>query len=250
MTEDGTTTDGEPIRVLIADDQRMVRMGIGMMIGAEHDMTVVGEAEDGTEAVALAAELRPDVVLMDVRMPGKDGITATREIVDAGTAGAVVIVTTFDDEEYLLDGVRAGAFGFLLKDAGADLLAAGVRSAHAGDTLIAPSMTRSLLEDRLRADVGAAAGPAGTGPGTDGAAVSPAAAAALGALSPREQDVLAALARGASNAEIAKELWVSEATVKTHLSSILMKTGTVSRVQAAVFAYESGFVRPGWLGVG
>lgn len=235
MTEDGSAT----IRVLIADDQRMVRMGLGMMIGAEPDMTVVGEAEDGAQAIAMAAELRPDVVLMDIRMPGTDGITATRSIVDTGTAGAVVIVTTFDDEEYLLEGVRAGAFGFLLKDAGADLLAAGVRSAFAGDTLIAPSMTRSLLEGRLRADVGEAV--------ATGAPVSPAAASALAALSPREQDVLAALARGASNADIAKELWVSEATVKTHLSSILAKTGTASRVQAAVFAYESGFVRPGWL---
>lgn len=236
MTEQGT----DAIRVMVVDDQRMVRMGLGMMVEAEPDMTVVGEAGDGAEAVALAASLRPDVVLMDVRMPTMDGITATRTLLEAESAGAVVIVTTFDDEEYLLDGVRAGASGFLLKDAGADLLAAAVRSAHGGDTLIAPSMTRALLEQRLRSDLG----------GEDGVTEVPVtdeAAAALATLSPRERDVLGAVARGTSNADIARELWLSEATVKTHISSVLSKTGTTSRVQAAVFAYESGFVRPGWL---
>jgi DNA-binding NarL/FixJ family response regulator len=236
MTEQGSGA----IRVMVVDDQRMVRMGLGMMVEAESDMTVVGEAGDGAEAVALAASLRPDVVLMDVRMPTMDGITATRTLLEADSAGAVVIVTTFDDEEYLLDGVRAGASGFLLKDAGADLLAAAVRSAHGGDTLIAPSMTRALLEQRLRSDLG----------GEDGVTetpVTPEAAAALATLSPRERDVLGAVARGTSNADIARELWLSEATVKTHISSVLSKTGTTSRVQAAVFAYESGFVRPGWL---
>ena len=236
MTEQGT----DAIRVMVVDDQRMVRMGLGMMVEAEPDMTVVGEAGDGAEAITLAASLRPDVVLMDVRMPTMDGITATRTLLEADSAGAVVIVTTFDDEEYLLDGVRAGASGFLLKDAGADLLAAAVRSAYGGDTLIAPSMTRALLEQRLRSDLG----------GEDGVTEVPVtdeAAAALATLSPRERDVLGAVARGTSNADIARELWLSEATVKTHISSVLSKTGTTSRVQAAVFAYESGFVRPGWL---
>ena len=236
MTEQGS----DAIRVMVVDDQRMVRMGLGMMVEAEPDMTVVGEAGDGAEAITLAASLRPDVVLMDVRMPTMDGITATRTLLEADSAGAVVIVTTFDDEEYLLDGVRAGASGFLLKDAGADLLAAAVRSAHGGDTLIAPSMTRALLEQRLRSDLG----------GEDGVTEVPVtdeAAAALATLSPRERDVLGAVARGTSNADIARELWLSEATVKTHISSVLSKTGTTSRVQAAVFAYESGFVRPGWL---
>jgi DNA-binding NarL/FixJ family response regulator len=232
------------IRVLLVDDQAVVRMGLGMMIDAEPDMEVVGEAADGLQAIEAAARLRPDVVLMDVRMPGLDGISATRRIMDAGTADAVVIVTTFDDEEYLLDGVRAGAFGFLLKDAGPDLIAAGIRTARAGDTLIAPAMTKSLLEARLRGDVGAGSGSATTDAVT---AVPAATRELLDALSPRERDVLAAVARGASNADIAKDLWVSEATVKTHISNVLTKTATTSRVQAAVFAYESGFVRPGWL---
>jgi DNA-binding NarL/FixJ family response regulator len=225
---------------MIVDDQRMVRMGLTLMVEAEVDMTVVGEAADGLEAVDEAARLLPDVVLMDVRMPGSDGITATRAIVAARSARAVIIVTTFDDEDYLLEGVRAGASGFLLKDAGADLLAAGIRAAHAGNTLIEPSMTRSLLERHFP-------GPSSAPSDADDAAPSAAATALLAELSPRERDVLVAVAEGASNLDIAKKLWVSEATVKTHLSNILAKTGSTSRVQAAVFAYESGFVRPQWL---
>jgi DNA-binding NarL/FixJ family response regulator/signal transduction histidine kinase len=235
MTEDAT----KAIRVMVVDDQPMVRMGLAMMVDAEPDLRVVGSAGDGNEAVALARELRPDVILMDVRMPRMDGIAATREIMTAGTAGAIVVVTTFDDEQYLLDGVRAGASGFLLKDAGPELIATGIRSAHAGDALIDPSMTRSLLEQRLRHEIAPGSG--------EGPPASAAARMILDALSPREKEVLAALARGASNAEIAKELWLGEATVKTHLSNLLTKTGTTNRVQAAVFAYESGFLRPGWL---
>jgi DNA-binding NarL/FixJ family response regulator len=237
----GPTPPPGPIRVMVVDDQPMIRMGLGMILQTEPDMELVAEASDGAEAVAVAAAVRPDVVLMDVRMPVLDGIAATRAITGAGTAGAVIIVTTFDDEEYLLDSVRAGAFGFLLKDAGPDLLTTGVRIAHAGEVLIDPSMTRTLLEHRLRDELGAA--PSGGTP-----AVAPEQLALLATLTPREREVLAAVARGASNAEIAAELWVSEATVKTHISGVLAKTGSTSRVQAAVFAYESGFVRPGWLG--
>jgi len=232
------------IRVVIVDDQAVVRTGLGMMVDAEADLTVVGQAPNGAEAIAVCADLRPDVVLMDVRMPVLDGISATRSIVSDGTAGAVVILTTFDDEEYLLDAVQAGALGFLLKDAGPDLIAAGVRAAHTGDTLIAPSMTRALLENRL---LGARSGGAGGGAAGSTAPAPPAEhAPALASLSAREREVLTALVRGASNAQIAKDLWISEATVKTHISSVLGKVGAASRVQAVVFAYESGFVRPDW----
>jgi len=232
------------IRVVIVDDQAVVRTGLGMMVDAEPDLTVVGQAPNGAEAIAVCADLHPDVVLMDVRMPVLDGISATRTIVSDGTAGAVVILTTFDDEEYLLDAVQAGALGFLLKDAGPDLIAAGVRAAHTGDTLIAPSMTRALLENRL---LGARSGGAGGGAAGSTAPAPPAEhAPALASLSAREREVLTALVRGASNAQIAKDLWISEATVKTHISSVLGKVGAASRVQAVVFAYESGFVRPDW----
>jgi len=227
-----------PIRVLVVDDQPMVRMGLRMMLDAEDDIEVVDEARDGIEAVEKAAELRPDVVLMDIRMPRLDGVEATRRIVAAGTARAVVVITTFDDEEYLLGSVRAGASGFLLKDAGADLLAAAVRTALRGDTLIDPAMTRALLEHRLGAETAV------------DAAVPAERVALLDTLTDREREVLEAIARGLSNASIASELFLSAATVKTHISSVLSKTGTASRVQAAVFAYEAGFVRPGWLSGG
>lgn len=220
----------EPISVLIVDDQRIVRTGLRTMLEAEPDIVVVDEARDGHEAIAKADHHRPDVVLMDIRMPELDGVAATRAILDLGTADAVLIITTFDDEEYLLESVRAGASGFLLKDAGADLLAAGVRAARRGDSLIDPAMTRSLLEHRLSAPP---PHPAST---------------LIAALSSREREVLAALARGLTNSEIAAELFVSDATIKSHISNVLLKTGTRSRVQAAVLAYEGGFVRPGWLG--
>ncbi|HEV7743207.1 MAG TPA: response regulator transcription factor [Pseudolysinimonas sp.] len=231
----------DAVTVLVVDDQSIVRAGLRTMLDAEPDITVVGEARNGREAIAEAARHRPDVVLMDVRMPELDGVQATRAILDAGTAGAVLIITTFDDEEYLLGSVRAGASGFVLKDAGPDLLAAAVRAATRGDSLIDPAMTRALLQHRLST---------AAGPGSAGTSDEPgdALAAVIASLSGREREVLAALARGLSNAEVAAELFVSDATVKTHISNVLLKTGARSRVQAAVFAYESGFVRPGWLG--
>lgn len=223
-----------PLRILIVEDHAMVRMGLAIMVDAHHDLEVIGQAADGFKGVELARQLRPDVVLMDVRMPVMDGITATRTVLKEDAAGAVVIVTTFGDEQYLLDGIRAGASGFLLKDAGPDLIAAGIRAAHAGDTLIAPSMTRALIEDRLRAELDDA---------VDAPRPSSAASLTLNTLSPRELDVLGAVARGASNAEIARELWVSETTVKSHVASLMAKTTSANRVQVAVFAYESGFIR-------
>ncbi len=228
------------IRLLIVDDQSMVRIGLRTMLDAEDDIVVVGDARDGEDAVAKAEEHRPDVVLMDIRMPGMDGIEATRRIVASGTAGAVVMITTFDDEEYLLDSVRAGAFGFLLKDAGADLLATAVRTASRGDTLIDPAMTRPLLEHRLQAVRNAEP----VSPSLEYLALRD----RLDSLSERERTILGAVARGLSNAAIAGEAFLSEATVKSHVSSILLKTGTSSRLQAAVFAYETGFVRPEWRG--
>lgn len=236
MSVVSSVTVEDRITVLIVDDQPMVRLGLTTMVDAEADLVTVGGAGDGKEAIALAESLHPDVVLMDVRMPRLDGISATKAIVDAGTAGAVVMVTTFDDEEYLVEAVRAGASGFLLKDAGPELIASGIRAARAGDALIAPSMTKSLLEHRL-----------GLASRADAAAPAPATNAVLTTLSPRECDVVAALAQGASNAEIAQSLWVTEATVKTHLSSVMAKIGAKNRVQVAIFAYESGFLTPGWL---
>ena len=216
------------LTVVIADDQPVVLAGLQTMLDAEGDISVVGAAGDGLAAVALAAELRPDVVLMDIRMPGIDGIEAARRIVDAQTAGAVLMITTFDDEEYLLDSVRAGASGFLLKNAGADLLATAVRSASRGDALIDPAMTRALLERRLQR--------AGTGSSVDDRADR------LASLSDREREVLAALARGLSNSEMARELFVSEATVKTHLVHVYEKLGASDRAAAVATAYERGIL--------
>lgn len=229
MTETETA-----VRVMIVDDQPALRTGLAVMVEAKAGLTVVGDAEDGMVAVERARELRPDVILMDVRMPRLDGIAATQAILAARTAGAVVMLTTFSDEEYLLDAIRAGASGFLLKDAGPDLIASGVRAAHAGDSLIAPSMTKALLEQRLQPDFTAQR-------------VAPPQDPVLESLSPREKVVLSAVARGGSNSEIAAELWLSEATVKSHLSNLMVKTSTTNRVQLAALAYESGFLRPGWL---
>jgi DNA-binding NarL/FixJ family response regulator len=215
------------IRVLLADDQRLVRSGFRMILRADPEVEVVGEAGDGEEAVALARELQPDVVLMDVRMPALDGIEATRRIL-AGPAPRpqVLVLTTFDLDEYVFAALRAGASGFLLKDAPEDQLGAAIRVAAEGGSMFAPSVTRRLIE--RFANVGETAPPP-----------------TLEELTARELEVLRLLARGLSNVEIAAELVVSEHTVKTHVARVLRKLDLRDRVQAVVLAYESGLVRPG-----
>ncbi|MEU8084377.1 response regulator transcription factor [Micromonospora sp. NPDC049101] len=215
------------IRVLIADDQALVRAGFAMIIGSRADLEVVGEAGDGLEAVALAGRLRPDVILMDVRMPRLDGIEATRRLVAAGQPARIIMLTTFDLDEPVFAALRAGASGFLLKDIRPDELATAVRVVARGEALLAPTVTRRLL-DRFASEL-----PGGTPPPT------------LDALSAREIEVLTLVARALSNDEIAERLVLSRATVKTHLSAILLKLGLRDRVQAAVLAYECGLVRPG-----
>jgi DNA-binding NarL/FixJ family response regulator len=221
------------IRVLLADDQELVRSGFRLILEMAEGIDVVGEAEDGREAVELAKELKPDVVLMDVRMPDVDGIEATRRIVGGGTASpAVLVLTTFDDDEYVFGALQAGAAGFLLKDAGPDVLAAAVRTVAAGDALVDPSVTRRVVERWVALE---ASSPVTPHPGQ----------AAVDTLSAREREILVGLARGRTNRELAEELIVSEATVKTHVSNLLTKLGVRSRVQAVVLAYEAGVVRPG-----
>jgi DNA-binding NarL/FixJ family response regulator len=216
------------IRVVLADDQVLVRTGFRMILAEADDIEVVGEASDGEAAVRVAAELAPDVVLMDVRMPGTDGIAATRLIRLAGTATRVLILTTFDLDEYVYAGLRAGASGFLLKDAlAADLLSA-VRVVASGESVVAPAVTRRLIERFV-----------GEGYSTD------AVPAVLDALTPREQETLALIARGLSNAEIAGRLFLSEGTVKTHVSRVLTKLGLRDRIQAVILSYETGLIRPG-----
>jgi DNA-binding NarL/FixJ family response regulator len=215
--------------VLIVDDQALVRAGFRMILEAEKDMEVVGEAADGREAVAEAQRLRPDVVLMDVRMPDVDGIEATRRLLADGPDAKVVMLTTFDMDEYVYDALRAGASGFLLKDVPPEQLVAGIRAVASGDALLAPSVTRRVIEEFVRR------------PPASVRTLPP----KLDELTPRELEVLNALARGLSNAEIATELFVSETTVKTHVAHVLMKLGLRDRVQAVVLAYESGLVEPG-----
>ncbi len=218
----------DPLRVLVADDQELVRAGFRLILEAA-GFDVVGEAPDGAVAVELAARHRPDVVLMDIRMPVLDGIAATRQLTAAGPdAPKVVILTTFDLDDYVYEALRAGASGFLLKEAPrADLIAA-VRVAAAGDALLAPSVTKRLIEAFV-------ARPAQTLPSPS----------RLASLTPRERDILLLLARGRSNLEIARELVVSEATVKTHVAHLLAKFGLRDRVQAVILAYETGAVTPG-----
>ncbi|GIH65501.1 response regulator [Microbispora siamensis] len=211
------------IRVLLADDQPLVLTGLRTILSAEPDIDVAGQARDGHEAVALARDLRPDVVLMDIRMPGLDGLAAARQILAAMPDVHVIMLTTFDLDEYVYEALRAGASGFLVKDLPDEQLVAGVRTAVRGDTLLAPSVTRRLIEAYTRRPPARVALP----PGAD-------------RLTPREVEVWRLVARGLSNTEIAAELFVGEATVKTHVSRLMAKLGARDRIQAVVLAYECG----------
>jgi DNA-binding NarL/FixJ family response regulator len=219
-----------PVRVLIADDQALVRAGFKMILDAEDDLEVIGEAADGAEAVDKARRLKPDVVLMDIRMPQLDGIEATRRVValDAQPPVRVLMLTTFDLNEYVYEALRAGASGFLLKDVPPEQLAAGIRVVAEGEALLAPSITKRLIQEFAAAAPAQAAPPKG-----------------LDELTARELEVFKLVARGLSNAEIAGELIVSETTVKTHVARVLMKLGLRDRVQAVVLAYECGIAVPG-----
>jgi DNA-binding NarL/FixJ family response regulator len=219
-------------RILLADDQPLLRMGFRMVLESQDDLEVVGEAGDGDEAVRMTAELDPDIVLMDVRMPGVNGIEATSRIVGRGLRTRVIILTTFDLDEYAFAGLRAGASGFLLKDVPPNDLLSGIRAVATGDAVVSPSVTRRLLDTfahRLPGPGDASEGPVD---------------ARLELLTAREREVLLALARGCSNAEIAAEFVLSEATVKTHVRRILAKLELRDRVQAVVYAYEIGLARP------
>jgi DNA-binding NarL/FixJ family response regulator len=219
------------IRVLIADDQPLMRGALAMIIGAQPDLEVVAEAADGREAVAQAVRLRPEVAVLDIRMPVLDGLAATRELARLvpGNAVRILILTTFDLDEYVTAALAAGASGFLLKNAPPEDILAGIRTVAAGESLLAPTVTTRLLS-RFRAAA---------------AAVDPRRAATLDQLTPRETEVLRGIARGASNSEIGAQLHIGETTVKTHVSRILAKIGARDRVQAVIFAYEAGLVAPG-----
>jgi len=212
------------ISVLLADDQALVRGGFRLILDAEPDIEVIAEAADGGQAIDEALQARPDVVLMDIRMPALDGIQATRQLIPQLPATRVVMLTTFDLDDYIVDAFRAGASGFLLKTAPPQQLVAAVRTVHAGDALLAPASTRRLIEQSARP---------------------PAPAPALDMLTPREHDVLRLLARGLTNAEIAQQLVVEPSTIKSHVASVLAKLGLRDRVQAVITAYETGLIQPG-----
>jgi DNA-binding NarL/FixJ family response regulator len=219
------------IRVLLCDDQALVRGGFRLILESREDIEVVGEAEDGRAVVELAQRVDPDVILMDVRMPNVDGVEATRRLAARGSRARVLILTTFDLDEYVYEAIRAGASGFLLKDVQPTQLVEGIRVVAAGEALLAPSVTRRLL-DRFAHTLPGEARPPGE----------------LTALTERELEVLKLLASGLSNAELAEQLFLSETTVKSHISSVLRKLGLRDRVQAVVLAYEAGLVRPGSTG--
>lgn len=218
---------GAPIRIAIADDQSLVRAGLRMVLDAEPDLTVVGEASDGNEAVALVDALEIDVMLMDVRMPGVDGITATEAIAAGRRPTRVIVLTTFDLDEYAFAAIRAGASGFLLKDSRPAELVGAIRTVHAGEAALAPRVTRRMIE--LFAD---------NLPNHGGRRDSP----ELATLTPREREILVAIAEGRSNPEIAEQFFLSESTVKTHVGRVLQKLGARDRVQLVIFAYEQGLL--------
>ncbi|MEV1142336.1 response regulator transcription factor [Micromonospora sp. NPDC049799] len=213
--------------VLIVDDQQLQRLGFRMLLDGTPDMSVVGEASAGAEAVRMVEQNRPDVVLMDVRMPGMDGIEATRRITVAGSRTRVLILTTFDLDEYVYAGLRAGASGFLLKDARPEELIAGIRAVASGDAVVAPSLTRKLMDAYLQ-------DPASTTPADP----------RLTTLSEREREVLEAIGQGATNTEIAERFTLTESTVKKHVGRVLAKIGARDRIQAVIFAYDNGLVQP------
>ncbi|WP_347565546.1 response regulator transcription factor [Nocardioides sp. IC4_145] len=224
---------GATIRVFLVDDQQMVRGGFRMLVDSQPDLEVVGEAGDGAEALERLSVTRADVVLMDVRMPRMDGVEATRRLAERADAPRVLVLTTFDLDEYAFAAIRAGAAAFLLKDAGPEELLAAIRTVHAGDSVVAPSTTRRLLEQF------AAVLPDPASPGTSTAPADD----RLAPLTEREREVLALVGRGLSNTEIAAELVVAETTVKTHVGRLLAKTGSRDRVQSVVLAYETGLAR-------
>jgi DNA-binding NarL/FixJ family response regulator len=217
--------------LVIADDQGMVRAGFRSLLDAEPDLEVVGEAANGEEALEVVRSLRPDVTLMDIRMPVLDGLAATRALLAEGVPTRVLVLTTFDLDEYVFEALRAGASGFLLKDAPAEELASAIRVVAAGDSLLAPGVTRRVIDAFVRRAPSSSRAPD----------------PALARLTPRELEVLGLLARGLSNVDIAERLFVSEATTKTHVSNVLSKLGLRDRVQAVIFAYENGVVVPGEL---
>lgn len=241
-----------PIRILLVDDQPLLRMGFRLILEGEAELCIVGEASDGAEAVRRVRELSPDVVLMDVRMPVLDGIEATRAITASGDGAKIIILTTFDLDEYAFAGLQAGASAFLLKDVAPAELVSAVRVVASGDAVVAPRITQRLLETYVRGGgsglgggSGAAAGAAGPGGATvPGAGARPAKDPLLEDLTPRETEMLGAMAEGLSNAEIAHRYFLSEATVKTHVRRILTKLHLRDRVQAVVYAYETGLVVP------
>jgi DNA-binding NarL/FixJ family response regulator len=228
-SDEAARPDGRPIRVVIVDDQALMRTGFRLILDAEDDLEVVGEADNGTDAVSQCRRLRPDVVLMDIRMPGLDGVEATRQLLDTADADAprVLMLTTFDRDEYVYASIRAGASGFLLKDVPPEQLVDAIRILATGEALLAPSITRRLLAEF-------ATRPAGTGPPP-----------ALDDLTAREREVLLLVASGLSNAEIAAHLTLGHNTVKTHVGHVLTKLQLRDRVQAVVFAYETGLLTPG-----